>query len=219
MLVTDTVLVTGGTGFVGAWCIAALVLSMRATGGRRVGLAVVAGLLGAATLLLSYGLVLLACVVVFVAVRERGWLSLAVAAATVAAVLAGLVLLGFWYGAGLVGTRDQYYGLGLDRPYSYFVVNNLSALALVVGPATAAALALLRDRRVWMLVGGALLAVALADASGLSNGEVERIWLPFAVWILPAGAALAATPRTTRAWLALQAASALVLSALISTLW
>lgn len=204
---------------VAAWCVAALVLSMRATGGRRVGLAVVAGLLGAATLLLSYGLVLIACVVVFVAWRERGWPTVAMASITVAAVLAALVPFGFWYVAGLLATRDQYYGLGLDRPYSYFVVNNLSALALVVGPATAAALARLRDRRVWSLVGGALLAVALADASGLSNGEVERIWLPFAVWFLPAGVALAGTASSTRAWLAVQVSSAIVLSALISTFW
>jgi hypothetical protein len=38
----------------------------------------------------------------------------------------------------------------------------------------------LRDRQLWLLVGAALTAVLLADVSGLSKAEVERIWLPFA---------------------------------------
>ena len=40
------------------------------------------------------------------------------------------------------------------------------------------------DRGAWLLVGGALAALALADVTGLSKGEVERIWLPFMPWIV-----------------------------------
>ena len=55
--------------------------------------------------------------------------------------------------------------------------------------------------RLWLLVGGGLLAALAADVSGLSSGEVERIWLPFTIWVLPAGAALW-TSRRARAGLA-----------------
>ena len=51
----------------------------------------------------------------------------------------------------------------------------------------------------------------VAALSGLSKGEVERIWLPFAPWILVAGASLDGDRATARPWLALQAAACLVL--------
>ena len=35
-----------------------------------------------------------------------------------------------------------------------------------------------------LLPGAALLAILAADLSGYSKAEVERIWLPFAVWLL-----------------------------------
>jgi hypothetical protein len=53
--------------------------------------------------------------------------------------------------------------------------------------------------------------------SGMSKGEVERIWLPFTVWLLPAGAALSAG-RASR-WLGLQAAIAIVVAATVRTSW
>ena len=69
------------------------------------------------------------------------------------------------------------------------MVGNLAALAIATGPAVAVGLARLRNARVWWLVGGAVAAVMLADLSGMSKGEVERIWLQFAVWLLPAAGA------------------------------
>jgi hypothetical protein len=65
-------------------------------------------------------------------------------------------------------------------------------------------------------VSGALLAVAIADASGLSKGEVERIWLPFTVWIIVAGSA---HRPPARAWLAVQVVFALTVQTLIRTGW
>ena len=79
------------------------------------------------------------------------------------------------------------------------------------GPATAVALAHLRRHAVGLLVWGALAAVLIADVSAMSKGEVERIWLPFAVWLLPAGAVLASRPRFARLLLGLQVATAIVL--------
>jgi methylthioxylose transferase len=80
-------------------------------------------------------------------------------------------------------------------------------------------LAATRDRRLWALLGGAVLAMVVADVSDLSDGEVERIWLPFAIWLLPAGAALAGRDRTARLWLAVQAACPLVVLVYIRPLW
>ena len=107
------------------------------------------------------------------------------------------------------------------RPFSYFAVSNIAALAFVCGPAVVVGLTRLRDRAMWLLVGGALAAVALANASALSKGEVERIWLPFAVWILPAAGALIdrEPDRQLRVWLAAQMTAALVLQTFVRTNW
>ena len=61
----------------------------------------------------------------------------------------------------------------------------------------------------------ALLALLVADLSGMSKAETERIWLPFALWLLPACALL---PRP-RAWLTGQAALGLLLNHLLFTGW
>ncbi|HEV7964076.1 MAG TPA: hypothetical protein VGP57_16175 [Actinoplanes sp.] len=69
---------------------------------------------------------------------------------------------------------------------------------------------------IWLPL-AALAAVLLADLSGLSKAEVERIWLPFAVW-LPAGAALLPAG-DRRGWLAVQATTALLINHLLLTVW
>ncbi|MCO1594764.1 hypothetical protein M8C17_06245 [Micromonospora sp. RHAY321] len=61
----------------------------------------------------------------------------------------------------------------------------------------------------------AVVAVLGADLSGLSKAEVERIWLPFVVWLLVATARLPAGSR--RWWLAGQAATALAVNHLVWT--
>ncbi|MDG4772867.1 hypothetical protein [Solwaraspora sp. WMMD792] len=58
-------------------------------------------------------------------------------------------------------------------------------------------------------------AILAADLSGLSKAEVERIWLPFVVWLLVATAHLPAGTR--RWWLAGQAATALAVNHLLLT--
>ncbi|MGH3915782.1 MAG: hypothetical protein ACRDTC_20580, partial [Pseudonocardiaceae bacterium] len=112
---------------------------------------------------------------------------------------------------------------GLERPYWYWSWANLAALAVAVGPATAAGLRRLgarprhAPRGLVLLVGAAVLALLCADLSGLSKAEVERIWLPFAVWLAAATALLPS--RDTRIWLALQAVTALVVNHLLLTEW
>ncbi|MBG6105800.1 hypothetical protein IW249_006214 [Micromonospora vinacea] len=61
----------------------------------------------------------------------------------------------------------------------------------------------------------AVLAVVVADLSGLSKAEVERIWLPFVVWLLVAAAHL--PPAAQRLWLAGQVLTALAVSHLLWT--
>jgi hypothetical protein len=63
----------------------------------------------------------------------------------------------------------------------------------------------------------ALLAIVAADLSGLSKAEVERIWLPYAVWLLAATGWL--PPEHRRGWLAVQAVTALAVNHLILTGW
>ncbi|MBF9128735.1 hypothetical protein I0C86_07000 [Plantactinospora sp. S1510] len=67
---------------------------------------------------------------------------------------------------------------------------------------------------VWLPL-AAVTVVLAADLSALSKAEVERIWLPFAVWLLVATAHLPAGQR--RWWLALQAATALAVNHLLWT--
>jgi methylthioxylose transferase len=85
-----------------------------------------------------------------------------------------------------------------------------------MGPAVAAVWAVLRDRRVWAVAGGGLAAALVANVSGLSEGEVERIWLPFTLW---ASTAVAGLTGRVRWWLAAQAACLLVVTATIGTYW
>ncbi len=67
-----------------------------------------------------------------------------------------------------------------------------------------------------LLVGAALLGTFALDLSGVTKGEVERIWIPYAAWIIPA-AALHRLP--ARGWLAAQALTALTVQALVLSPW
>ncbi|MFU0242883.1 hypothetical protein ACKI1J_45140, partial [Streptomyces scabiei] len=69
--------------------------------------------------------------------------------------------------------------------------------------------------RLAFLVAAALLALLAADLSGMSKAETERIWLPFALWLLAACAFLT----RPRGWLTAQAVLALLLNHLLATGW
>ncbi|MEU8864974.1 hypothetical protein [Streptomyces umbrinus] len=71
------------------------------------------------------------------------------------------------------------------------------------------------ELRLAVLVATAFAALLIADLSGMSKAETERIWLPFAMWLL-ASCAFLTRPR---AWLAAQAVLALLLNHLLLTGW
>ncbi len=210
----------------GAWGIALIVL---ATGRRdllgdlqALGGGIVCGL----GLHASYGLVPLGAVVLAVAIWRRRIRPLAFGSIGIAAVTAAFVVNGFWWLDGLAATQERYFaGLASRRPYAYFVFGNLGAFALTVGPAAAAGLVRLRHHGTGLLVAAGVVAVLAADLSGMSKGEVERIWLPFVPWVLVAAWPLVVGVRdridhhAARVWLAGQAVVALAIQTLVRTPW
>ncbi|MFB9662527.1 hypothetical protein ACFQS3_23595 [Glycomyces mayteni] len=196
--------------------VACLVLATNRTGARAAALTAAGGLLAGAALMLSFSAALLAVPVLIVALRRRRWGVLLGGGALAAAVVLTPLAWGYWWLDGLQATRVCYYaGVAAIRGYWYFLLANLAVLALALGPATAVALSRLRDRRMWIVVGSCLAAVALADLSGMSSAETERIWQPFMPLVLLAGCAL---PRP-RIWLAVQLGVAVVLAAALRVQW
>jgi hypothetical protein len=157
--------------------------------------------------------------VAVLALRRRAWPVLAVALGGAAVVPLLFMWAGFDWFDGLAGTREAYQaGVALERPDRYFLVSNLVVLAVSVGPATVAALAWLRHRPTWWLVGGALVGAVVADLSTMSKGEVERIWLPVVPFLVLATATFP-DRRWRRGGLALQLATALALQLLLRSPW
>jgi methylthioxylose transferase len=208
---------------VSAWAVTLVILATGKDGSSGDRLALAGGLLFGVTAMLSYGLVLLAVIPVVVAIARRRARPLVVASIGPVLVFFGFLAAGFNWFDGLAATRTQYWaGVASRRPYSYFVVGDLGAFALAVGPAAAVGLAHLRDRRTWLLVGGVIAVIALADLSGMSKAEVERIWLPFVPWMLLATAAVAGPRLRTgrmQALLLVQGALAIVIQAAVRSPW
>ncbi|GAB3261077.1 hypothetical protein [Nocardioides dilutus] len=204
-----------------AWGIAALALAATAADRRSVGWAGLAGLLLGLSVLMSYGMPLMGVLAVAVLVAARSWRPLLAAVPAALAVVLTFAALGFaWWDAYPV-LRERYFdGIAADRPFAYWSWANLAALAVSAGPLLGAGLAALRrssDRVGLLLVGAAVLMVALADASGMSRAEVERIWLPFIPWLTLSCALL---PDGWRRWgLGLQVLTALVVQHLFYTAW
>ncbi|WP_235949073.1 hypothetical protein [Nocardia terrae] len=222
---------------VGAWAVALLALATRRQRGW-VATAFASGLLFGFTLFLSYGLVLLAVPAVAV-LLARSFRPALPALLGAAAVVAAFAAAGFWWLTGYHLVVERYYqGIASERPYSYWVWGNLAATVCALGLATVAAgcrvlveleVLPLHPIREWLprwrshvdpaaLVAAAgAAAILIADLSGLSKAETERIWLPFDVWALAATALL---PRhSARFWLVVQAAGALLINHLILTNW
>lgn len=205
---------------VSAWAAMAVVVATRKTGRRSDACAIAGGLGFGAAAFLSYGLVLVAAVPLVVAIARRRARPVIVAAISALPIALGFLAAGFSWFEGLAATRDRYgAGIASQRPYLTFLVVNLVVLALVVGPIGVWALGRLRDRAVWLVVGGAAGAVAIADLSGMSKAEVERIWLPFALWLLLACGGIVASDRTTSGLLAVQATATLIVSTTVVTAW
>lgn len=209
-------------------------------------LALAAGVLLGYGIFLSYGLVLMAPLALVPALVSRRLRATLIALAGAVAVVAVFAAAGFWWYDGYRLVVERYYqGIGRERPYAYWVWANLATLVLAAGPAVAPilrrAVAALGPttpstagpgpaptgavrRLVARLSTGpvalplaAAVAIAAADLSGLSKAEVERIWLPFGVWLMAGAALLPARHRPW--WLAVQAVTALAVNHLVLTVW
>lgn len=209
-----------------AWGVAFLALGAVRRGVLGAVLCLLGGVVLGGALYLSYGLVTGGLVPIVIAVLVRRWSPLVAGAVGAAAVVVLFAVGGFWWLDGYEQVGVRYYQpgeYGLMRPYSYWVWANLAAFALTLGPAVVAGVRRLAwwPRRaplaVVLLVGAVLVAVAVADVSGLSKAEVERIWLPFGTWVVLACALLPA--RGARWWLLAQAVLAIALNSLLATVW
>jgi hypothetical protein len=223
-----------------AWGVALLAQGATRRGLRADAAALAGGLLLGYALYLSYGLVLGGLLPMAVVAVTRAWRAMLLAAAGVAVVVAAFSASGFWWFTGFAHVRVIYAAsIAATRPYSYFVWANLAAVSIAVGPAVYAGIrrAVAAPRALPVAVAllplAALSAILLADVSGLSKAEVERIWLPFAVWLvmpcalLPRTRAQSMSEKPTppaggfsvRVGLAAQAGLALTVNHLLLTVW
>ncbi|MCW2817792.1 MAG: hypothetical protein JWR42_579 [Marmoricola sp.] len=221
---------------VGAWGLACLALgaaaarTSRGTGQARitwVGWSALAGLLLGAVVMMSWGLPILGIPALAVLLAARSWRPLPVVAATALLVVLAFAVAGWsWWEVypHLVSRYQE--GVAHRRPASYWWWANLALLLISAGPLVAPAVAHLtatarpawREQRAALLLAASGVAmVAAADASGMSKAEVERIWLPFAPWLLVSCALL---PPAWRRWgLGLQLLTAVVVQQLFYTVW
>ncbi|MET0317652.1 hypothetical protein CH289_06360 [Rhodococcus sp. RS1C4] len=203
-----------------AWGIALLAVSTRKNSRLLWPASVAAGVLLGFGIYLNYGLVLmgLPAVAVLIAARTAWPLVGAVAGALV--VTAVFTAYGFWWFDGYELVQERYYqGIATDRPFAYWGWANFAALFCALGLAVPAALPRIftRLQPINLLVLAGLAAVVMADLSQLSKAETERIWLPFAMWMLLAPAVL--PQRSHKFWLALQVVAALAINHLLFTNW
>lgn len=190
---------------VAAWGLA--LLAIAATSNRALP-AVGAGLLLGLCVYLSYGLPLLGILALTVLIIARSWRPLPWALGGALVVAAVFTAAGFnWLKAYPVLVERYHAGMAGDRPYVYWVWANIAAWAFTVGVAVWAAfpyaLRALRDRSpqassqaddrgaigpgarvLAQLAAAVLLTIAIATLSGMSKAEVERIFLPFTIWIV-----------------------------------
>ncbi|MGZ4682699.1 MAG: hypothetical protein ACXV8G_09595 [Acidimicrobiales bacterium] len=182
----------------------------------------VAGVAAATAVSFTYGAVpLLVCTAVAGLVWKRRLVGSAIWIGGIAAVALTWRIAGFDLVQGFSAVRTQYdIDIGQQaRPYSYFVWSNLTVVALAVGPAVLVALVRLRGR-CWLALAPVLAALVLADLSGLSKGEVERIWLPFYPWLtLATFAFVGLHVNARRLHLACQAGTGIVLQLLFLGPW
>jgi hypothetical protein len=141
------------------------------------------------------------------------------------AVVAVFAAAGFWWFDGYTLVQERYWqGIAKNRPFQYWAWANFASVVCAVGLGTVAGVSRAFDLTpiksrsgVHLLILGALLATVCADLSMLSKAEVERIWLPYTIWLTAAGALL--PPRSRRWWLGLNVIGALALNHVILTNW
>ena len=188
-----------------------------------------AGLLLGWGVFLSYGLILLGLPALAVLVSAPDWRAVlrVLGPATLAAVAVALTfaVAGFYWFDGYTLVQQRYWqGIAKDRPFLYWGWANLACVVCAIGLGSVAGIsrvfdpaAIRRRSGFHLLLLAMLAAIVCADLSMLSKAEVERIWLPFTVWLTAAPALLPV--RSHRAWLALNAAGALLVNSVMVTHW
>jgi hypothetical protein len=145
---------------------------------------------------MSYGLLLLGILALAILFVARKWSPLPWALLGALAVAAGFTVAGFaWWEAYPVLVERYRAGIASERPFSYWAWGNFATLTISAGLAVwaglpGAATALRRREPVAVLIAAALGTVVLATLTGMSKAEVERIFLPFTLWIAMAPAFL-----------------------------
>ena len=200
--------------------VAAVAVATSKTGARSHQWGCAGGLLLGTGLFLSYGMAALLVVPAAVIVASRRWVLAAIVATGIAAIVAAFASAGFWWPQGLAATIERYrVGIGVQRRDEYFLVANVAALAVAVGPAAWVGLARARWNRRFLLCGVTSAVLVAINVSGLSEGEVERIWLPFFPWVATAVIGLHESAAVRRRWLAVQAAAAITLQFALLSPW
>jgi len=151
--------------------------------------------------------------------------TLACAVPAVLAVVAVFACAGFWWLDGYHLVQERYWqGVAHDRPFQYWSWANFASVVCAIGLGGVAGVgkafdvaAIRRRCGLHLVVLAALTAMLCADMSMLSKAEVERIWLPFSIWLTAAPALL--PPSSQRWWLAANIAGALAINHLIFTNW
>lgn len=205
---------------VAAWGLALLAVAAKH---RRALPAVGAGLLLGYCVYLSYGLTLLGVLALAVLLIARSWRPLPWAVGGAVVVAAAFTLGGFAWWEAYPVLRERYYdGIASERAFSYWVWGNIAAWTFTAGLAVWAAfptaVRAVRERNVLaQLAAAAVLTIVIADLSGMSKAEVERIWLPFTIWIVALPALL--PERWHRPLLLSQVVLALLAQQLLLTRW
>ncbi len=210
---------------VAAWGLALLTLSAAKATRHSGAVAVMAGILLGWSFYLDYGIALLVVPALAILFATRNFRPL-IGAAVGAVVVAGVFTVqGFWWFDGLALVRRRYLaGIAMARPFAYWAWGNLAALTCAIGIPAAVGLrrafdpsALRRRSGVQLLLVSFVAVIVIADVTQLSKAETERIWLPFAVWLVAAPALL--PQRSHRLCLAVQAAGAILINSLLLTNW
>jgi len=188
-----------------------------------------AGLLLGWAVFLNYGLVLLGLPALAVLVSASHWRAvqrvLGPAALAAVGVAVTFAVAGFNWLDGYTLVQQRYWqGIAKERPFQYWGWANLACVVCAIGLGSMAGISRVFDRGAirrrsgfHLVLLAMLAAIVCADLSMLSKAEVERIWLPFTVWLTAAPALLPV--RSHRVWLALNAAGALLVNTVMVTNW
>lgn len=214
---------------VAAWGIALLAVAVHRPVRFPALTAAAAGLLLGWGVFCNYGLMLMGLPAAAVLASAADWRAIlrALGPAALAAigVAVAFAVAGFYWFDGYHLVQQRYWqGIAKDRPFQYWSWANLACVVCAIGLGGVAGLgrvfdgaAVRRRSGFHLLLLGVLAAVVCADLSMLSKAEVERIWLPFTIWLTAATALLPV--RSHRIWLALNAAGAIALNTIILTNW